>query len=335
MRRPSSSRTPPPRPIRSSSGSPTSHRTPRTVPQRESCGGGTPIPGPGAYTPFAAASLPRSPNFNEKRISDKPRWVKGHNRLSLEKLELLRRGWRCALASLTTVDAGVAGLIGKLTELGELDDTAIFFTSDNGLAFGEHRLVQAKSYPYEEMLRVPMLARVPPAYLGGVTAPTDIDAPVTQLDLTATILELTGTVPCLPYSGCHSIDGRSMLPLLRGDTDPWPAKRGTLVEIGNRSCLRVPAVKDGLEWFYDAIRTPSYLYVELRHATARGICDRREYELYDLNNDPYQLENLAVNPEKRKLSPAQKGLRARLRALRRCAGIEGRDTAVAGRPFCE
>ena len=314
------------------------HIAPHTTnrPQYEACGGGAPIPEPGTFSRFAAQRLPRPPSFNEKRISDKPRWVRSRRRLSPERLNLIRRGWRCALASLTAVDRGIGALVTRLAELGELDDTAIFFTSDNGLTFGEHRLVQAKSYPYEEVLRVPLLARIPSDYLGGASAPREIDKPVTNLDLTATILELTGTLPCLLSSACHSIDGRSLVPLLRGDSAGWPKRRATLVELGNRTCVRDPNARNGLETFYDAIRTANFFYVELHHVNATtGLCDRDEYELYNLRRDPFQLENIAVNPEHRKASSVQRELARRLAALRACAGVEGRDVAVGGRPFCE
>ncbi|MFL5870326.1 MAG: sulfatase [Solirubrobacterales bacterium] len=307
-------------------------------PQTDACGGGTPIPESSSYPPFAAAPLPRPPSFNEKRISDKPHWVRARRRIQPDRLELLRRGWRCALASLTSVDRGVSQVIAELTATGELDNTAIFFTSDNGLLFGEHRLVQDKSYPYEEALRVPLLARVPRAYLAlppDAGPPRTIDAPVTQLDLAATILDLTSTAPCTS-GGCRGVDGRSLLPLLERAHDAWPKRRATLIEIGNPSCTRNPATRNGLTNFYAGIRTPRFIYLKLHHVNpATGLCDRTEYELYDLKRDPYELDNIAVNPEFRHPSDVQRGLAARLRSLRSCAGIADRDPQVPGRPYCE
>ena len=301
----------------------------------DGCGGGTPQTPPGVFSAFAHEPLPRSKSFDEEAIRDKPNWVKARRRLSAEKKTLLKRGWRCALASLSVVDQGVADLVGQLASLGELDNTAIFFTSDNGLLFGEHRLVQQKSYPYEEVVRVPLLALVPPGYLGGATPPAEIDEPVTNLDLSATVLDLADAAPCTA-AGCRGIDGRSLLPLMAGDSASWPAKRGTLIEIGNPSCTRDPTILNGLTTFYSAIRTPGFLYVELHHVDkATGLCDRTEYELYNLKRDPNQLENIAVNPARKKPSPVQRGLRARLATLRNCAGASGRDTPLPGRTLCE
>jgi arylsulfatase A-like enzyme len=264
--------------------------------------------------------------------------VRTKPRIRRARLEALRRGWRCALASLTSVDRGVRELVDELRTRGELDDTAIFFTSDNGLFFGEHRAVQDKGFPYDEAIRVPLLARVPAGYLGSapaVSPPARIEVPVTNLDLTATILELTGTRPCTP-GGCRTIDGRSLVPLLRGDTSRWPATRGLLVELGNPNCARDPAAANGLNTFYDAIRTPRFLYVELHTVRrATGACKRREWELYNLRRDPYQLDNLAVDPNRERPSAIQRGLAARLAALRTCAGATGRDAPLAGRRLCE
>ena len=314
------------------------HVAPHTTnaPQRESCGGGTPVPEPGRYAPFATEPLPRPPSFNEKRISDKPHWVRARRRLSPERLDLLRRGWRCALASLTTVDAGVAALIAKLAEVGELDDTVLFFTSDNGLAFGEHRLVQAKSYPYEEVLRVPLLARVPPDYLGGAT-------PAAR-DRRARDQPRPHRHHPRPHRDRPLPRRRRLPPDRRPLADATPSRRHRLMAEAPRHPGRdrqpqLRARPQRPERARHVLRRDPhapFLYVVLHHVnTSTGLCDRDEYELYNLKRDPFQLDNLAVNPEHRQPSPTQKGLAARLRVLRNCAGIEGRDVALAGRPFCE
>ncbi len=313
------------------------HLAPHTVNSERvgACGSGTPVASPGTYERFARARLPRPPSFDERRITDKPAWVRSRRRLSSEKRALLRRGWRCALASLTDVDRGVAGLVEQLRALGELDNTAIFFTSDNGLAFGEHRLVQQKAYPYDEILRVPLLALVPDAYLPAGSRPAEVSQPVTNLDLSATILELARTPPCTS-AGCRGIDGRSLISLLGGELGGWPRRRGVLAEIGNPSCARDPAAANGLANFYSAIRTPAFLYVELNHVDAvTGLCDRREYELYNMRRDPSQLRNIARDPARSRASKTQRRLAARLAALRNCAGVAERDRGLAGRPFCE
>ncbi len=138
------------------------HATSQTA--RGPCGvGGLPLPERGALGQWKSEPLPRPPSFNERRIGDKPDWVSQHPPFGPKRIRALKWGWRCALASLATVDRGVGNLIDRLAAQGELRRTAIFFTSDNGYLFGQHRVFLNKVYPYEESIRVPLLARLPDA----------------------------------------------------------------------------------------------------------------------------------------------------------------------------
>lgn len=293
------------------------------------CGvGGLALPESGALAPFRAERLPRPPSFDERRIRDKPDWVQSRPRINHKRLSALRWGWRCALATLPTVDRGVARLIDELRRQGQLDDTAIFFTSDNGYFFGEHRLVLSKVYPYEESLRVPLLARLP----GGARQPPTVGAPVNNLDLTATILDLAGAAPCTATGDCRVLDGRSLVPLLRGERPAWANRRGLLVQIGSIRDCGVPADHLGLNTFYDAVRTKRRLYVELHRIDREtGACEHLERELYDLHRDPFQLRSQV---SAKLPSTVQSSLARRLESLRNCSGVAGRDPAGLG-PFCE
>jgi N-acetylglucosamine-6-sulfatase len=311
-------------------------------PPRAECSAGAPATEPGTYRQWADAELPEPPSFNEESIHDKPAWLRFRRPLRAGYVKAIRRSWRCALASLSSVDRGVASIVNQLRQLGELDDTAIFFTSDNGLFYGEHRVVLQKLYPYDEALRVPLLAHIPPTYLGGDTPPRTISAPVTNVDLTATILALAGAPPCDEQGRCRTLDGRSLLPLLGGPGPAFPKQRAILSEVGNRICGTVPIPGLGIKNQYDAIRTRNQLYVELnRRDPGTGACDRPEYELYDLTEDPFQLKNIAVNPANKTPSELQAGLANRLHELARCAGVAGRDPQTlegeyqTPRPYCE
>jgi N-acetylglucosamine-6-sulfatase len=311
-------------------------------PEVRDCSAGAPGVEPGTYGRWADAPLPEPPSYNEKAIRDKPSWIQFRRLLRSDARRALRRAWRCALAALTSVDRGVAQIVNELRRLGELDSTAIFVTSDNGLLYGEHRVVLQKLYPYDEALRVPLLAHIPPAYLGGAKPPRTVLAPVVNIDLTATILALAQAQPCDEQGRCRTLDGRSLLPLLGGPGIPFPKQRAILSEVGNRLCGSVPIPGAGIKNQYDAIRTRNQLYVELnRRNPATGTCDRPEYELYDLTEDPYELKNAAVNPARKPPSELQAGLANRLRQLAKCAGIAERDPpTLAGaddspRPFCE
>ncbi|MQA75838.1 MAG: sulfatase-like hydrolase/transferase [Solirubrobacterales bacterium] len=303
------------------------------------CGrGGLPVPERGKIGKWRTEPLPKPPNFDESKLGDKPDWVQTRPGLGAQRRHFLRLGWRCALATLGSVDRGVGQLVEQLERQGELDNTAVFFTSDNGYLFGEHRVVLNKVYPYEESLRVPLLARVPERLLGrGVRRegrPAAVEYPVNNLDLTATILDLAGAPPCTAAGACRVLDGRSLMPLLSGKRPDWARQRTLLFQIGSqRQCGALPG--RGMRNFYDGIRTRRHVYVELDRVNPdTGQCDRPEYELYDLKRDPYQLRNRAVNPALATPSPLQASLAQRLAVMRQCSGIAGRDPASA-RPFCE
>ena len=311
-------------------------------PPHGDCSSGAPAAEPGTYKRWADEPLPEPRSFNERSIHDKPAWIAFRRLLHQPAIKALRKGWRCALAALTSVDRGVGSVIRELRNLGELDDTAIFFTSDNGLLYGEHRVVLQKLYPYDEALRVPLMARIPPAYLGGATPPKFVKTPVANIDLTATILGLAGAQPCDERGDCRTLDGRSLLPLLGGPGAAWPKQRGILSQVGNRACGSVPVPGLGLKNYYDALRTRNQLYVELnRRNPDSGACDRPEYELYDLKKDPFEVRNIAVDPALRPPTPLQSSLADRLHKLAECAGIADRDPPTPGgpngtdRPWCE
>jgi arylsulfatase A-like enzyme len=172
---------------------------------------------------------------------------------------------------------------------------------------------------------VPLLARVPERLLGRKVRrngrPAEVSTPVNNVDLTATILDLADAQACDAEGRCRVPDGRSLMPLLRGREPRWAEGRGLLAQLGGkRECGELPPER-GLDTFYDAIRTKRHVYVELNRVNAEtGICDRPEYELYDLREDPHQLRNRAVNPLNFTPSPLQVQLAARLAALRECSG---------------
>jgi arylsulfatase A-like enzyme len=290
------------------------------------CGtGGLPIPERDAVARWKDEPLPKPPSFGEPKIGDKPAWVSTRPKLKPKRRQALKSGYRCALGTLGTVDRGVGSLVKQLERQDQLADTAIFVTSDNGYFFGEHRLVLTKLYPYEEGIRVPLLARIPPAALGlpaGASAPREVDDLVNNLDLTATILDLANAPSCTAGGDCRALDGHSLVPLLRGHRPAWARQRALLVQLGGkRACNGTQTSELGLNNYYDAIRTSHWLYVELNHVNAdTGLCDRPEYELYDLRNDPWQLRNKAVDPAVALPSPVQASLAARLAALRACSG---------------
>ncbi len=240
-----------------------------------------PRPAPRDFGRFASRPLPRPPSFNERWDGDKSTVVTSQPRLGRAAKAKLTKIYRSRLESLLAVDDMVGRLVGTLRRTGQLDNTLIVFTSDQGFLLGEHHLV-GKNRLYEEALHVPLVIRGP-----GVTPGATVDRLVANVDLAPTIVGVTGATAGLP------MDGWSLMPMAHGGP---PAKhRPLLLELlhGGR---------------FSGVRTNRFAYLDF---------GKRGIELYDLTKDPYQLHNLAGDPS---AASPQARLSHVLDRLRRCAG---------------
>jgi N-acetylglucosamine-6-sulfatase len=244
------------------------------------------MPAPRHRDAFAAEPLPVTPAFDEADVSDKPSFVQRRPRLSAEREAAMRELYQQELESLLAVDEGIVRVVGALREAGELEDTLIVFTSDNGFFHGEHRVPYGKVMVYEPSIRVPLVMRGP-----GVPAGARRRQLVTNADLAPTILEAAGAQPAGRVP-----DGRSLFPLLGERGLAWG--RELLVE----GAPGFQAVA------YAALRNDRFVYAE--H-------DNGERELYDLRRDPHQLDN-AIG--ERRYAAIEARLAERLAALHACAG---------------
>jgi arylsulfatase A-like enzyme len=290
------------------------------------------IPAPEDWDAFADEPLPRPPSFDERDISDKPVMVRRQPRLAnadtAVPIEMKFANYQCRLAALQAVDRSVEQIVRKLEELGELEDTIIVFTSDNGFYFGEHRLPSGKSWPYEEGIRTPLVVRAPES-IAGPRQPKRVDEIVAAIDLPATIVDWAGAKTCDYEGDCRVLDGRSFAPLLRGRRKAWPRDRAIVLEADEtvRTGRRFPCK-------YQGIRTPRYmLTVHQEIPNASGKCrPGRDVEFYDLKRDPYELENLWRRGGNDRL---KRDLLRRYERLRDCSGIKGRDPRPASGHWCE
>jgi N-acetylglucosamine-6-sulfatase len=249
---------------------------------------GTPSPAPRHRDAYAGVRMPRSPSFNERNMYDKPQVVADRRRLSPELAAGVEENWRQENEALMAVDEGVAQIVEALRRNGQLDNTLIVFLSDNGFMHGEHRALAEKVLPYEESIRVPLVLRGP-----GVPRARVDHRLVANVDVTSTILDATDVAPGRVQ------DGRSLLGLLADPGAEWG--RDILIENGN-GANGVPA--------YRGIRTYRFKYIE--HRTTG------EYELYDLQKDPYELQSVDGHE---KYARVQRDLRSRLRELVSCVGV--------------
>jgi arylsulfatase A-like enzyme len=189
------------------------------------------------------------------------------------------------------VDESVGRIMAKLDSLGMLDRTVIVLTSDNGFFFGEHGLTTERRLPYEESIRNPLLIRYPPLVAAG-SRPGGMALTV---DLAPTLLELSGT-PIGPH-----IQGRSLVPLLRGAEAPPDWRESVLVEFYTYE-NPYPHL---LDMDYRAVRTARYKYIHwVKHPDLE--------ELYDLQADSLELRNLAADPS---LAGVKRELQAELGRL--------------------
>jgi N-acetylglucosamine-6-sulfatase len=278
--------------------------------------------------------LPVPPSFNEADVADKPSFIRDRPLLSEGRVKKITKRYGCAIGALRSVDRGIGQIVQALKGVGELGNTVLVFTADNGYYFGEHRIARDKTHPYEEGIRVPLMIRIPGAAPGGAPLVPQVHEQVANIDLAPTFLDLAGADSCTPdgpdggsEEDCRVMDGRSLMPLL-SRTPGWPPSRALLVEYDGAGSKGTSSCK------YDGIRLPGRFYVE--HVEIpdplTGIChEADEAELYDLSADPYQLEN--IYPTDKDTAAV---LETRLARLRGCTGIVGRDPAPPeGLSYCE
>jgi N-acetylglucosamine-6-sulfatase len=189
-------------------------------------------------------------------------------------------------AMMASVDEGVGMIFSSLERNGTLDKTFILFLGDNGFFFGEHGLGAERRFPYEEGIRTAFFARYPKLLSPG----TRIERMVLALDIAPTLVHLGGGKPG------SQIQGRSLVPLMKGAARKW--RESFLVEYFNESAW--PWI---VGMSYKAVRTER---AKLVHWVHREGVD----ELYDLEKDPYEIENRIGDPACMKLKTSlQKELR--------------------------
>ena len=183
----------------------------------------SPQPAPRHADAFDGEPLPKGPSFNEANVSDKPSAVRSLPLLDPGRIALLERRYRCTLASLLSVDEGVEDLVNELELSGELDDTVLLFTSDNGFFFGEHRIPAQKQRVYEEAIHVPLVVRGP-----GFAADATKARLTANVDLTRTILDVARARPGLTQDGVsllHGPTGRKALSIETKDVRAMRTRR--------------------------------------------------------------------------------------------------------------
>ncbi|KAL4738346.1 alkaline-phosphatase-like protein [Aspergillus similis] len=231
---------------------------------------------------FQDVKVPRTKHFNPDEPSGVS-WIKNLPQQNESTVEYHDHFYRQRLRALQGVDELVDLVVTKLEASGQLDNTYIIYTSDNGYHIGQHRLPPGKACGFEEDIRVPLFIRGP-----GVPENKVEEAVTTHIDLAPTIFDLA-EIP------------------LREDFDGTPIP---LPGVEDNTSIRHEHVtveywgKSYLEGEKGALSNPENLpfFTNNTYKSVRIIGEgynlyysvwcNNEHELYDLTTDPYQLNNL-------------------------------------------
>lgn len=200
--------------------------------------------------------------------------LKGEELLNWKYQRYLRDYLRC----IKTIDDEVGRLIDYLEKEGLLDNTIIVYTSDQGFYMGEHGWFD-KRFMYEESFRTPLIIRYPKTIKGGTVS----NALVQNIDYAPTYLSMAG------IDKPQEMSGTSLEPLFTGEK-PTDWRKDLYYHYYD-----YPAIHDVRK--HDGVRTDRY---KLIHFYGEGQMKDDQAvdcnELYDLQNDPNELNNLYGQP---------------------------------------
>ena len=223
---------------------------------------------------YADSEPPRRANYGVVP-TDKPalmRIIENVPALSIETVtsdKIIRERQEMLMA----IDEGLGDMLTKLEELDQLDNTLVVVISDHGYWYGEHALGAERRMSYEEGIRIPMVMRYP----GKIPAGTRVDQMALTLDLAPTMIEFAG----LEIEKVRH--GRSLVPLASGEeVSDW--RDSFMVEYYTDTVF-----ERMYQMGYKTVRTERYKYI--RYEDLEGV-----NELYDLEQDPYEVSNI-INEE--------------------------------------
>ena len=243
-----------------------------------------------------ALRLPRPPSFNQADLSASPKSMQDTLKpLTDRQIAQLESNYQGRAGSLMAVDDQVRTLVATLRRTGQLDNTLIVFTSDNGWLQGEHRVPGDKFLPYEPSLRVPFIIAGP-----GVPKGRTVQGQVANIDFTPTILDAANA------RAGRTQDGVSLLPVARN-----PRRRPNRVVYleAQLPLFTSPTMPQQWDQPYQGVRTDRWKYVRY--------VKTGDEELYDLRADRHELKNLAADPA---FARRKADLVAAMRKLSRCKG---------------
>jgi arylsulfatase A-like enzyme len=223
---------------------------------------------------------------DEYRKHNIPEWVK-EQRASWHGVDSMYHGqidfnsfYRRYLETLLSVDESVTRVLDYLKENNLDKNTMVMYMGDNGFSFGEHGLID-KRHAYEESMRVPMIVSCPSLIKAGSVT----EALVQNIDVAPTLLEYAGV------SAPANVQGRSFLNVLKG-----------------RSQQHRDKIFYEYYWEYHFPQTPTMFAVrsgKYKYIHYYGLWSQNE--LYDLEKDPYEMNNLIADPQYKEMAKGFSG----------------------------
>ncbi|XP_041815856.1 glucosamine (N-acetyl)-6-sulfatase (Sanfilippo disease IIID), b [Chelmon rostratus] len=274
---------------------------------------------------FGDVKAPRDGSF-DKPGKDK-HWLLRQpvNPMSSSSLAFLDNAYRKRWQTLLSVDDMVELLVKKLDSIKELDNTYIFYTSDNGYHTGQFSLPIDKRQLYEFDIRIPLMVRGP-----GIKPNQTLQAPVLNIDLAPTFLDISGV-----NLSTVNVDGQSFLSQMAPSLRNGTARPFFLVEYTGEGLPTTdpacPKLGPGLsQCFPDCVCEDAYnnTYACVRTLDSENNLQYCEFadsesfvEVYNLKLDPHQLENII-----KKVDPlVLQAMNQRLIKLQSCEGNSCRD----------
>ena len=217
-----------------------------------------------------------TPPGSQVNTRDLPNWVRAQ-RYSWHGVDYMYHGtikfddfYRRYLETLQAVDESIERIINWVVSHGLKDNTMIVYMGDNGFSFGEHGLID-KRHAYEESMRVPLLVWAP-----GMVKPNSVmEQIIMNVDLAPTFLDLAG------IAKPKQMQGFSFAEILGGKSVTWQRDKVFYEYYWEAAFPQTPTTF--------AVRTERYKYIYYN-----GIWDINE--LYDLQADPYEMNNLIRDP---------------------------------------
>ena len=184
------------------------------------------------------------------------------------------------------IDDAVGRLRKAIEETGQTDNTLIVFAADQGIAWGQNGF-QQKIAPYDANIRGPLIMSFP----GKITSGGVCQRPVGGTDIPPTFFAFAG----LPFP--WKMHGHDLTPLLKNPTREWPHPVLTVLT-GEKYGSDTDHIPTEPEVLYKTANVPWWIsLLDGRHKYIRTLVEGEVEELYDLENDPDELVNLALEPE--------------------------------------